>query len=98
MSKTSKMSKTEEIIIHLKKIEEERPLTIDDIEALPVINLVPRIVAFYEKCYQYNINLSMKNGELPYAHPRGNRCVIPKDAYVHFRRYGAVLTDKRQGA
>ena len=91
------MSNTEKIIAHLREIEDKRPLKIEDIESLPVINLVPAIVAFFEKCFQYNINLAAKNGDLPYGFIRGNRCVIPKEAYVHYHRYGAVQTNKQKG-
>jgi hypothetical protein len=76
---------TKEILAHFDEIEKTRHITLKDIEDLPCEFLTPSVVARYEKCDQYYLNLSAREGKLLYPHRfSGNRLKIHKNGYVSY--------------
>lgn len=67
-----------------------RPTTLEEIEALPSDTLRPCDVAAYLHTDQYSVNCASKAGLLPWAYQLGSRTIIPKEAFIHFHKYGKM--------
>jgi hypothetical protein len=70
------------------------PTSLEEIENLDRDLLRPEDVAAYLHTGQYTINCASKAGLLPWAYNLGKRTVIPKEAFIHYHRYGAVIKGK----
>ncbi len=64
------------------------PETLEEIAALEVNTLRPVDVATYLHACPNTISAQAKLGLLPWAYKLGSRTVIPKEAFVHYHRYG----------
>ena len=70
-------------------------MTLKEIEQIDKEMLIPADVATFLGCGTHNINCACKAGTLPWAYMVGTRCKIPKEAFVHYHRYGAALNEMR---
>lgn len=72
---------------------ENRPTTLEEIEALPKEMLVPADISGYIGCSPYTINVCTRNGENPFPFPiirLGTRVKIPKIPFLKSMRGEAI--------
>ena len=65
--------------------------TLADLEAITGETLKTADVAAYLNACPNTINNAAKMGVLPWAYKLGSRTIIPKDAFIHYHKYGQVL-------
>jgi hypothetical protein len=78
------------------KMDKQYPRTLREIEALEEEVLCPQHIVKFLGSNENTINCSAEAGKLPWAYKLGSRTVIPKEAFIHWHKYGAVLRNNNK--